>query len=243
MEKLTNSNDPRTLSEGELALNRIVKDYYDIYIQTHDGKEKLTDFIREAIRANAIDYTEEEIAQFVLCNSAAPYYFFGDEVADEVENIGCHSGRGLITLLWQMSHAYADLREKLAAYESTGLSPDNVCALKDKSIKALTADIHQNAIDHGWWEGEERTLEELVALCHSELSEALEEYRNGHKPDETYFNEDKPNKPEGIPTELADCIIRILDMCGHYGIDIEKAILDKHECNISRPYKHGGKVI
>lgn len=239
MEKLTNSNDPRTLSEGELAHNRIVKDYDELYIQMHDGKEKLTDFIREAIRDNAIDYSGEEIKKLNLCDDDALYDFLNDEI----ENIGCCYPRGLIALLWQMSHAFSDLREQLAAYESTDLSPGNVYILKGKSIKALTADVHQNAVNHGWWEGEERTFGELIALCHSELSEALEEYRNGHKPDETYFNEGKPNKPEGIPTELADCVIRILDMCGHYGIDIEKAILDKHECNISRPYKHGGKVI
>lgn len=49
------------------------------------------------------------------------------------------------------------------------------------------------------------------------------------------------NKPEGIPIELADCIIRILDYCGKEGIDIEEAIKIKHEYNLTRPYRHGGK--
>lgn len=49
--------------------------------------------------------------------------------------------------------------------------------------------------------------------------------------------------PEGIPSELADVIIRILDMCGKYGIDIGAMIAEKHEFNKTRPYKHGGKVI
>lgn len=48
-------------------------------------------------------------------------------------------------------------------------------------------------------------------------------------------------KPEGIPIELADVIIRILDYCGYAGIDIEAAIRQKHEYNKSRPYRHGGK--
>lgn len=239
MEKFTNSNDPSTLSDDELALNRIVRDYNDLYIQTHDGKERLAEFLRDAALANAIGYSAEEIEKLNLSGIKELYNFF----CNEIESIGGHDVRSLIALLWQISHAYADMHERLAAYESMELSPGSVCEMKYKSIKTLTADIHQNAIGHGWWEGEERTFGELIALCHSELSEALEEYRNGRKPDETYFNEGKPNKPEGIPTELADCIIRILDMCGHYGIDIEKAILDKHECNISRPYKHGGKVI
>jgi NTP pyrophosphatase (non-canonical NTP hydrolase) len=50
-------------------------------------------------------------------------------------------------------------------------------------------------------------------------------------------------KPEGIASEMADCIIRILDYCAYEGIDIEQAIQLKHEYNKTRPYRHGGKRI
>lgn len=108
------------------------------------------------------------------------------------------------------------------------------------TIKELTKEIHENAKAHGWHD-EPRTFGELIALCHSELSEALEVYRSGHEPQETYY----PNgaKPEGIPAELADVVIRIMDMCGYYGIDLESAILEKHKYNKTRQYRHGGKVI
>lgn len=135
------------------------------------------------------------------------------------------------------------------------------------NLNELTEIIHANAKAHGWWD-EERSFGEIIALCHSELSEALEEYRDG-RPDIWFTcNEDADNqpcnpsdgdecenfcerqscqyrdqKPEGIAIELADCIIRILDYCGHAGIDIEQAILLKHKYNKTRPYKHGGKVI
>lgn len=120
-------------------------------------------------------------------------------------------------------------------------------------LNKLRDEIHQNAIDHGWWE-EERTFGEIIALCHSELSEALEEYRDGINPNAIYhrlhpdnFKKElgaaKEQKPEGIPIEMADCIIRILDYCGHAGIDIEEAVRIKHEYNRTRPYKHGGKKI
>jgi len=127
------------------------------------------------------------------------------------------------------------------------------------SLNELAKEIHENAIKHGWWE-EERRFGEIIALCHSELSEALEEYRN-NRPNmyfladtigtgrlaiqtvETDIDKWKGEKLEGIGIELADCIIRIFDYCAYAKIDIEKAILLKHEYNKTRPYKHGGKVI
>jgi NTP pyrophosphatase (non-canonical NTP hydrolase) len=47
----------------------------------------------------------------------------------------------------------------------------------------------------------------------------------------------------GIPSELADIIIRVMDIGGLYGIDIDKAVKEKLQYNESRPYRHGGKVV
>lgn len=120
------------------------------------------------------------------------------------------------------------------------------------NLTEFAKEVHENAVDHGWWENE-RELPEVIALCHLELSEALEEYRAG-RPNEYVDDFEKEiritdyemfgdKKPEGIAVELADCIIRILDWCGKENIDIERIIKQKHEYNKSRPYKHGGKVI
>ena len=122
------------------------------------------------------------------------------------------------------------------------------------NLNEFAKEIHENAVAHGWWD-EERSFPEIVALCHSELSEALEEYRKGDIMDGRiscmhyysgggYFANAPVvccKKPEGIAVEMADCMIRILDWCGKEGIDIERIVREKHEYNKTRPYRHGGK--
>ena len=107
-------------------------------------------------------------------------------------------------------------------------------------INEMVELAYGNAKTKGWHD-DDRTFGELIALCHSELSEALEEHRNGKLCTETYTGEKM--KPEGIPIELADVLIRIADMCGKYDIDLEQAVKTKMEYNRTRPHRHGGKVI
>lgn len=119
-----------------------------------------------------------------------------------------------------------------------------MCDMKNEKenrmrLNEFAQDVHQVAVDHGWWM-DSPSFPEVIALCHSELSEALEEYRKGREPREVYYEN---NAPHGISYELADVILRILDYCGHEGIDIEKCLEDKNNFNRSRPYRHGGKII
>jgi len=109
-------------------------------------------------------------------------------------------------------------------------------------INILAEKAHKNAADKGFWE-EERSFAEQIALMHSELSEALEEYRDDKGFDIYYeAKENDKTKPCGIPIEFADTVIRILDTCAAYGIDLEKAIKVKMDYNTSREYKHGKKI-
>ena len=99
----------------------------------------------------------------------------------------------------------------------------------------MSIDIHRNAVAHGWWETD-RCYGELIALVHSELSEALESFREDNPPDKHLPQFD------GAVVELADAVIRIMDMAEAHGWPLAEAICAKHEYNKTRTMKHGGKL-
>lgn len=103
-----------------------------------------------------------------------------------------------------------------------------------KDLNQWAAEINANAKEHGWWD-EPRSFGEIIALCHSELSEALEADRKG----EAMVWYQKDGKPDGIAVEMIDCMIRILDWCGEMGLDVDEIMNEKHDYNKTRPYKHG----
>lgn len=147
--------------------------------------------------------------------------------------------------------------ERIDVPEAVRRHIKDVLTIRQKmGLNEWAAAIHENAVKHGWWE-EERGLPEILMLCVSELSEALEEYRSGkpmlycenmrHKSCEECMEHrpgchNRENKPEGIAVEVADCLIRIMDWCGKEGLDIEWIVRMKHDYNKGREYRHGGKV-
>lgn len=130
-------------------------------------------------------------------------------------------------------------------------------------INELVKKAHENAVNHGFWDPTP-AFGTSIALIHSELSEALEEEREGRPlvwyqcketesvatcaPQDEYdckmYGQEQScqyrnPKPEGVAVELADAVIRIADLCGHLGIDLDAVIREKMAYNEGRPYKHG----
>lgn len=113
---------------------------------------------------------------------------------------------------------------------------ESVAAHIGLGIRELQYTAHANAVAKGF-HSPEPTFGDFIALAHSELSEALEAYREHGLAAGTSDG----GKPEGVASELADTVIRIADMCGALGIDLEAAIVAKVKHNAGRPYRHGGK--
>ena len=92
------------------------------------------------------------------------------------------------------------------------------------SLKEWCDLCHSIAKEKGFWE-KDRNIGEALMLVVTELAEAMEGYRH----------QDHDNFRE----ELADTFIRLFDLCGGLGIDIQSEIVKKSEKNKLRPYKHG----
>jgi hypothetical protein len=111
--------------------------------------------------------------------------------------------------------------------------------LSDPEFSALTglqfaqSLAHETANDAGWYNDPatgkpvDRNVGEVIALMHSELSEALEAYRRDLMDDKL------PHRP-GIEVEFADCIIRILDTAAALGLDVAGAVIEKNRFNKQR---------
>ena len=101
-------------------------------------------------------------------------------------------------------------------------------------FNALSELVHRNAVDKGFWDND-RNDAEMIALMHSELSEGLEALRHGNPPD------DHIPAFSGLEAELADVIIRIMDMSAGRDLEVAEAVLAKITYNTGREKMHGGK--
>ena len=107
--------------------------------------------------------------------------------------------------------------------------------MKNKPLCKLGKEIREINKANGWkvtqkidW-GKVYKVPAILALIHSEVSEALEAFRKRDK--------------ENFAEELADIVIRVLDCAPGLGIDLDKEVAQKMKANRKRAYRHGGKVL
>jgi NTP pyrophosphatase (non-canonical NTP hydrolase) len=130
-------------------------------------------------------------------------------------------------------------------------------------LNKLAKSIYEQNKSKGFWEGE-RNFGELLMLVTSELAEALEAHRDGKwtvrkdkeelaaleanasiYPDlkaeyeKEWVLKFKNTIKNSVNDEVADALIRILDLCGGLGIDIDYHVAQKLKYNRTRPNKHG----
>jgi NTP pyrophosphatase (non-canonical NTP hydrolase) len=121
------------------------------------------------------------------------------------------------------------------------------------TIEEMTIEVRMVNIDKGWRSAAGgpapgQTFGDYVALLHSEVSEALEAYRDHRLADATvggfgYVGAGQAFKPEGVGSELADVLIRLLDMADVFGIDLEAEYRRKIAYNRGREFQHGGRTL
>lgn len=130
------------------------------------------------------------------------------------------------------------------------------------TLNELRDSIHRNAVEHGFYDEELKPHSEAVhqafvaqriALIHSELSETLEAIRKGKYASSSAMEMSigvgaldfdrvfEQDIKDSVEDEIADALIRILDLCGAEGIDIDQFVRWKMRYNGNRKYKHGKK--
>jgi NTP pyrophosphatase (non-canonical NTP hydrolase) len=116
--------------------------------------------------------------------------------------------------------------------------------IRRMALQQMQHEVWLVNMEKGWYDAPVPFFQ-AMALLHSEVSEAVEAYRNWGTEDQTPFSPvafgQELQKPEGVGSEFADILIRLLDDCQRWGIDLAAEYERKMAFNRTREYRHGGK--
>jgi NTP pyrophosphatase (non-canonical NTP hydrolase) len=116
------------------------------------------------------------------------------------------------------------------------------------NLRDMTKEVREVNEANGWFDVD-RTFGDAIALLHTEVSEAFEAFRAWGFADHTPIRDTGGTvrhgaiKPEGVGSELADILIRLIDTADRYGFDLEAEYRRKLAHNRTRGYHHGGKKL
>lgn len=104
----------------------------------------------------------------------------------------------------------------------------------------LAKQVNALARKNGFWEQSvdspsANVVPLKLCLIHEEVSEALTAVRK------SLGSSEKIPAHSALAEELADIVIRVMDLGHEMGIDMGEAIMAKFSYNLKRPYKHGKK--
>lgn len=110
------------------------------------------------------------------------------------------------------------------------------------AINRMAEEVHKNAYEKGFHfeEDDLKFMATATANIHGEVSELWEAYRAGEEFD-ACDKYDAGCRLSCREEELADIIIRALDVSKRLGVDIGEAIRIKRAFNKTRPHMHGKK--
>ena len=97
--------------------------------------------------------------------------------------------------------------------------------MQDEGLNVMMQQVREMADAKGFSSDHSR-IWEMLALIHTEISEATDAYKKGES-------------LEKVGEELIDAIIRILHLVSALNLDAEELFQRKMEINWSRPHKFG----